>query len=71
MNILLGTPFMAIGVWMFAFAPRIARARVEVHYSPQELQMMRGRVRREQLLATTLNFVFGAFALYVAFLIFS
>jgi hypothetical protein len=64
MDVVLGVILVTIGVAMIVYGPRIARARISLHYSYEQLHATSGkwhrRVRRNTLIATTLNILVGA-----------
>ena len=64
MRVVLGVVLMSVGGLMFGFGPRIARARISLHFSYEELRATSGprhrRVRRATLVATVLTMAVGA-----------
>jgi hypothetical protein len=69
MTDVLGVLFVVVGVSLIVFAPRLARARVSLHVSPEDLAATSGpryrRTHRLRLIACALNIVAGAFLSYV------
>lgn len=68
MTYVVGLVLFLVGAWLVGFAPRIARTRVSLHYSPEDVAATTGprhrRVRRVRIAACALNVVFGVVLVY-------
>jgi hypothetical protein len=59
-----GSIMVLVGLILVIFGPRIARARISLHYSYEDLRAtsspVHRRVKRAQAIATSLNLLVGA-----------